>query len=209
MAMRWEIVEIGGRLRKVAIAEGAKGTWIAWPGGVRFFERREVKDVLAYLRLLVNPADAVSLRRIINVPPRRIGKTSVEKAVAKAASAGRPLLEYVLDGTPGLSAGVSAKMKQFADLYRRLSQEFRYRSLRVLEQRLLRLHLQEVGGLALPTGKRVRIRPLHVGKGGVLIAVEIEGTLQTDVRVPNRNQVVIGAERYRDGKLIVTLRPDY
>jgi DNA helicase-2/ATP-dependent DNA helicase PcrA len=43
-------------------------------GGVRFYERREVRDALAYLRLLVNPADAVSLRRILNVPKRGIGE---------------------------------------------------------------------------------------------------------------------------------------
>ncbi len=42
-------------------------------GGVRFYERREIKDALAYLRVLVNPADAVSLRRILNVPKRGIG----------------------------------------------------------------------------------------------------------------------------------------
>ena len=42
-------------------------------GGVRFYERREVKDALAYLRILVNPADEISLRRILNVPKRGIG----------------------------------------------------------------------------------------------------------------------------------------
>ncbi len=47
-------------------------------GGVRFYERKEIKDVLAYLRLLVNPADGVSLRRTINYPTRGIGETSVQ-----------------------------------------------------------------------------------------------------------------------------------
>lgn len=47
-------------------------------GGVRFYERREVKDILAYLRLIFNPYDTISLRRIINVPSRKIGEKSVE-----------------------------------------------------------------------------------------------------------------------------------
>ena len=94
-------------------------------------------------------------------------------------------------------------------LDRSLRGDFRYQSLRVLEQRRLDLQLQEIGGVVLPTGKRVSIRPLHVGDGGLLIAVDIEGTLQTDVRVPNRSPVVIGVDRYDDGKLIVTLEPDY
>jgi DNA helicase-2/ATP-dependent DNA helicase PcrA len=48
-------------------------------GGVRFYERREIKDLIAYLRVLLNPYDGVSMRRIINVPTRAIGTTTVEK----------------------------------------------------------------------------------------------------------------------------------
>ncbi|MGH2443331.1 MAG: ATP-dependent helicase [Chloroflexota bacterium] len=46
-------------------------------GGTRFYERREIKDVVAYLRLILNPRDSVTLRRVINVPPRKIGATSM------------------------------------------------------------------------------------------------------------------------------------
>jgi len=53
-------------------------------GGVGFYERREIKDVLAYARLAVNPADDVAFRRIINVPARGVGQTSVEKLAAHA-----------------------------------------------------------------------------------------------------------------------------
>jgi DNA helicase II / ATP-dependent DNA helicase PcrA len=53
-------------------------------GGVGFYERKEIKDVLAYLRVLVNPDDSVSLLRIINVPARGIGKTTMEKIEAFA-----------------------------------------------------------------------------------------------------------------------------
>jgi hypothetical protein len=94
-------------------------------------------------------------------------------------------------------------------LHQQLRREFGYESLRVLDRRQLDLRLQEVGGMDLPTGKRVQLRPLAVSPTGVLIAVEIPGTLQTDLRVPNHKQVVIGIEQYQDGKLILTLQPDY
>ena len=48
-------------------------------GGVRFYERREIKDLLAYLRLVFNPRDAVSLERVLNVPPRELGAKSVQQ----------------------------------------------------------------------------------------------------------------------------------
>src|SRR5207237_4023393 len=55
-------------------------------GGVRFYERREVKDVLAYLRLLVNPQDVVSARRVINTPKRGIGDATVAALEGFASS---------------------------------------------------------------------------------------------------------------------------
>ena len=48
-------------------------------GGTKFYDRKEIKDVLAYLRLIVNPHDGISFDRVINFPPRGIGKTSLEK----------------------------------------------------------------------------------------------------------------------------------
>jgi DNA helicase-2/ATP-dependent DNA helicase PcrA len=54
-------------------------------GGVKFYDRREVKDILAYLRALANPDDEVSLKRIVNVPKRGVGDTSVAKVEAYAA----------------------------------------------------------------------------------------------------------------------------
>jgi len=59
-------------------------------GGVRFYERMEVKDMLAYLRFFANPQDEVSFQRIINVPPRKIGKKSIDtlRSVAREVSGG-------------------------------------------------------------------------------------------------------------------------
>ncbi|MCZ7583427.1 MAG: hypothetical protein M5R36_08900 [Deltaproteobacteria bacterium] len=62
-------------------------------GGTRFYDRKEVKDVLAYLRLAVNATDGVAARRIINVPARKIGKTTIDKIDAEAATSGAPFLD--------------------------------------------------------------------------------------------------------------------
>lgn len=60
-------------------------------GGVRFFERREVKDTLAYLRLCLNPDDDVAWQRVCNVPPRRIGAKTIEAVRTVATAAGESL----------------------------------------------------------------------------------------------------------------------
>lgn len=55
-------------------------------GGTKFYERKEIKDILAYLRLISNPADDISLQRVINVPRRGIGATSIERIASYAAA---------------------------------------------------------------------------------------------------------------------------
>lgn len=62
-------------------------------GAVGFFERREVKDLLAYGRVAVNPADSINLRRIVNTPPRGIGATTVAKLVEHAQKTGTTVFE--------------------------------------------------------------------------------------------------------------------
>ena len=75
-------------------------------GGTRFYERREVKDALAYLRAVVNPTDEVSLRRIVNVPKRGVGDTSIARLEAWAAAQGRPLVDALAKAE---EAGVSGR----------------------------------------------------------------------------------------------------
>jgi DNA helicase-2/ATP-dependent DNA helicase PcrA len=70
-------------------------------GGVRFYERKEIKDALAYMRLVINPHDDVSLRRVINVPARGIGK-----GVMDAIDAIQPGDDSAIDSMPLLSAGL-------------------------------------------------------------------------------------------------------
>src|SRR5215210_515860 len=62
-------------------------------GGTRFYDRREVKDALAYLRAVVNPNDEVSVKRVINVPKRGVGETSVARLDAWATKHGRPFID--------------------------------------------------------------------------------------------------------------------
>lgn len=79
-------------------------------GGLRFYDRKEVKDLLAYLRLLVNPADSVSLLRIINTPRRGIGASTIERLSEAADALNVPLIEILQDeGTVKTLAARSSK----------------------------------------------------------------------------------------------------
>jgi DNA helicase-2/ATP-dependent DNA helicase PcrA len=73
-------------------------------GGVRFWERREIKDVLAYLRLIQNPADSLAFARIANVPRRKLGDVSVNAVVTQTTSTGIGVLDALAapDQIPGL-----------------------------------------------------------------------------------------------------------
>ncbi|HIR85493.1 MAG TPA: ATP-binding domain-containing protein, partial [Candidatus Galloscillospira excrementavium] len=90
-------------------------------GGIRFFDRAEVKDMLAYLCVVNNPNDDLRLTRIINNPPRGIGATTVERAQAIAAAEGRSLWEVVSSARayPELQKA-AGKLAAFADLIRGL-----------------------------------------------------------------------------------------
>ena len=86
-------------------------------GGMKFFDRAEVKDVLAYLCVLNNPLDDLRLRRIINNPARGIGATTMDKVAVLAESQGASLYEIIrnADLFPDLKSA-SAKLLKFADL---------------------------------------------------------------------------------------------
>ncbi|MDH6061527.1 DNA helicase PcrA [Chrysosporum bergii ANA360D] len=87
-------------------------------GGMKFYDRKEIKDVIAYLRVIANPADTVSLQRIINTPRRSIGRTTIENLVNAAHELGITLWEILSDQTSvNTLAGRSAKaVNNFAQM---------------------------------------------------------------------------------------------
>ncbi len=114
-------------------------------GGVRFYARLEVKDILAYLRLLENPADELSLKRIINVPPRGIGAATVDKIAELASRQGVSLLTALQQAGQGglLASGPRGKVAAFSDLLQRFSSMVTTRPL----PQLVRAVMEESGYL--------------------------------------------------------------
>jgi len=92
-------------------------------GGVSYYERQEVKDVLAYLNLLANPKDDVSFGRVVNVPPRGIGKTTLDHLAGRAGALGLPMLAMAREAAnvPGLKEKATRSLRDFSLLIDELS----------------------------------------------------------------------------------------
>jgi DNA helicase II / ATP-dependent DNA helicase PcrA len=108
-------------------------------GGLRFYDRREVKDVLAYLRLCVNPRDAVSFARVVNTPRRKIGDRSVAELEKLARKKRLSPLEAAqrLDVDDAIGPAAMAALRGFAGLMDRLSSDAQRVPLPVLLERVL------------------------------------------------------------------------
>src|SRR5206468_12386747 len=90
-------------------------------GGVRFYERREIKDTLAYLRLILNPADDVAFRRAIGAPARGIGATTLARLDDEAVRQSRPLLGVAADPPADIRGKARGALVDFAALIARLA----------------------------------------------------------------------------------------
>ncbi len=91
-------------------------------GGISFYDRKEVKDMLAYLTIMDNPTADTALLRVINVPKRGIGKTTIDRLREHSIMTGLSILQQVM--CENLPAGVNAnKLKPFIDCYERLVEE--------------------------------------------------------------------------------------
>lgn len=135
-------------------------------GGVRFYDRAEIKDLLAYLRVLMNPADDVSLLRILNKPTRGIGKTTISRLLDLAAETGVGVWDAMeaahKDGR--FSKGVVRKL----DAFRRLMEKLQERAT---------LPLPDLGGLVLD-------------ETGYLAMLKAENTPESDARQQNLAELV-------------------
>ena len=93
-------------------------------GGLAFYERSEIKDVLAYLRLIDNPSDRMAFLRVVNTPTRGVGKSSLDRMVQWADSAGIEFLEAARhsERVPNLSKKAAVGLRAFANLIQELSE---------------------------------------------------------------------------------------
>jgi DNA helicase II / ATP-dependent DNA helicase PcrA len=143
-------------------------------GGVRFWERREVKDVVAYLRFCYNPRDALSFSRIVSVPPRKIGSVTVDALSAYARESEADLLAVLADPArvPGLPRPSIAPLQKF-----RVQLESLRSVMGVLRPSELLDHVIEVMGLRQ-----------HY----------LDGTPQGEARIENLNELRGLAESFDD-----------
>ncbi|MGZ7019167.1 MAG: 3'-5' exonuclease, partial [Acidimicrobiia bacterium] len=145
-------------------------------GGTKFYDRREVKDALAYLRSLVNPDDEVGWKRIVNVPKRGVGDTSVRRIEAYAQGSGIPFREALKDGA---AAGVTGKalggIRDLLDVMGELEAD------------------AEAGGVSGALEGML-------GKTGYLAELEAERTIEAQGRIENLSELV-GVAREFDENL--------
>ncbi|HEU5299020.1 MAG TPA: DNA helicase PcrA [bacterium] len=142
-------------------------------GGVRFYERKEVRDLIAYLRLALNPADSTSLERILNVPRRGVGDVSLERLKTFAAASGRSLLD-ALARPEGLDILPKAAQRAAADFVG-LIERLRDRSGRVRAAEVIEHAIVETGYQAM---------------------LEAEGTDEAFSRLENLRELVTVAQEF-------------
>jgi DNA helicase-2/ATP-dependent DNA helicase PcrA len=111
-------------------------------GGIKFYQRREIKDILAYLRFVQNTSDLASLERIINIPARKVGKATLEKVVKLMRAGSNDFLETISNYSgKELTKDKFGKLTGFAELIR----DFRGKMQKMETDEFLEYVLKEVG----------------------------------------------------------------
>lgn len=116
-------------------------------GGVAFYQRKEIKDVLAYLRLIVNPKDEESLTRVLNYPARGIGDTTVEKLLEHSTRTNASLFDVIKN--PGAVAGLSDRAKNSVTQFGSLIVKYAELKSQMSASELARAIVDELGILRL------------------------------------------------------------
>lgn len=134
-------------------------------GGTRFYDRQEIKDVLAYLKVLQNPRDDVSVERIINVPKRGIGTTTVSRVKDAARLQGVSLFEMIMaaDGIESLNAGTRKKLNAFSVLMLELMNTATTENVTDLLEAVL-AHTELITSLLNDTDPRAQSRVENIGE---------------------------------------------
>ena len=94
-------------------------------GGIRFYDRKEIKDLIAYLQVIVNPGNLIALLRVINEPKRSLGDTAVSKLVGYAHDNNRSVFELLLDPALLSAAGLKGKTANSASTFANLIAQWR------------------------------------------------------------------------------------
>ncbi|MBO5143816.1 MAG: DNA helicase PcrA [Clostridia bacterium] len=139
-------------------------------GGLKFYDRKEIKDIMAYLRVVANTNDNVSLKRIINEPKRKIGKTTLDAVEKAAEENGISMFDVIADVDRYVSTRANATLKSFAEFIKNMQTDIT--SIETLTQRILK-------------------------ESGYMKALEDENTAEAESRIENLGEflnVVISFE---------------
>jgi DNA helicase-2/ATP-dependent DNA helicase PcrA len=177
-------------------------------GGLRFWDRREVRDVIAYLRFLVNPSDAVSFDRIANVPRRRISERTAGAAIAAASDGGMSILEVcgLADQVPVRPDAQRALAAFHAELAPLAAEIGRRRPAELIQLVIRRCNLAEHYDDGTPAGRArldnlVELRSLAEGYDRLAVERALDRFL-TDVALASGADEADGA---RDRVTLITL----
>jgi len=140
-------------------------------GGTKFYERAEIKDAIAYLSLVANPADAVSFARIVNSPRRGIGQTTQGRLLSHANTTGQDIWDvfFAPERVPGLGAAALKAVSRFAE------------TMDGLRQRV------EAANGAVPVAELLEA---VLNQSGYLDALQAERTIEAEGRVENLEELV-------------------
>lgn len=143
-------------------------------GGIKFYDRKEIKDTLAYLRLIANPDDDISLQRVINVPKRGIGSSSIDKIANFAAMHDMSMYDAIESvELIGLSPKITKSVAEFHNFIRKYSEMQEYLSVTEL--------VEEV-----------------IEKSGYLEALKAEKSIESQSRIENIEEFMSVTKNFED-----------